>query len=368
MADWKLLANFNTKQLMAWASEQDWAQAMRDCQQDQQWHAEGNVWTHTEQVVGQLESVPQWQQIGEGLQQVLIFAALFHDIGKPATSRVNAITGRVHSPGHAVRGEMLARNVLREWNCPFELREQICGLVRFHGKPVYLPAEPHPELELARLSWLTRHDLLYVLALADLRGRQTSDSNRSEDDLLWYRALAVDSGCHEHPRPLANDQARFLLGRRQLSDLDYRPYEQYRCTVTIMSGLPGSGKDTWLQRNRPSMPVVSLDALRDRLGIPAEDNQGRVIQAARQQCREYLRAGSSFALNATNTSRQLRTQWIDLFVSYHARVEIVTIENSFEETLLQNRQRERVVPESILHRLWERSEPVHPLEAPKSRS
>ena len=36
--------------------------------------------------------------------------------------------------------------------------------------------------------------------------------------------------------------------------------------------------------------------------LDATDNQGEVIQTAREQCREHLRAGRDFAFNATNTT------------------------------------------------------------------
>jgi hypothetical protein len=93
-----------------------------------------------------------------------------------------------------------------------------------------------------------------------------------------------------------------------------------------MSGLPGSGKDTWLATNRPGLPVVSLDDLRAFLAVDATENQGEVIQAARESCREHLRAGRDFVFNATNTVRQTRKRWIDLFADYGARVELVYVE------------------------------------------
>jgi hypothetical protein len=33
------------------------------------------------------------------------------------------------------------------------------------------------------------------------------------------------------------------------------PYEDFSCTVTMMSGLPGSGKDTWLAEHHRDLPV-----------------------------------------------------------------------------------------------------------------
>ena len=123
------------------------------------------------------------------------------------------------------------------------------------------------------------------------------------------------------------------------------PHEDYRCTVTMMSGLPGSGKDTWLAANRPDLPVVSLDDLRGELDVEATDDQGEVIQVARERCRELLRSGRSFAFNATNLLRQTRRRWIDLFADYDARIEIVYVEPPLPVILDQNARRDRPVPE-----------------------
>ena len=61
-----------------------------------------------------------------------------------------------------------------------------------------------------------------------------------------------------------------------------------------MSGLPGSGKDTWLGRSRGDLPTVSLDEIRSELEIDPTDDQGKVAQLAKERCREFLRAGTPF--------------------------------------------------------------------------
>jgi hypothetical protein len=71
-------------------------------------------------------------------QTVLIFTALFHDAAKPLTSEVDPETGRITSPKHAVKGEHLARGVLRDLGCDLATREQIARLVRYHGRPAFL--------------------------------------------------------------------------------------------------------------------------------------------------------------------------------------------------------------------------------------
>jgi predicted kinase len=125
----------------------------------------------------------------------------------------------------------------------------------------------------------------------------------------------------------------------------------------MMSGLPGSGKDTWLVMNRPDLPIVSLDDLRDELKVDATDDQGGVIQLARERCRELLRSRKSFAFSATNILRQTRQRWIDLFADYGARIEIVYVEPPLERIMRQNRERVQTAPESVILHLAAKCEP-----------
>ena len=140
-------------------------------------------------------------------------------------------------------------------------------------------------------------------------------------------------------------------------NLHYVPHENYRCTVTMLSGLPGGGKDTWVAANLPDVPVVSLDDLRDELGVDAGDNQGEVIQEAQERvgstCGRVVRS----AFNATNLLRQTRQRWIDLFADYHARIEIVYIEPPFSVIIARNKQREKSVPETVIRELADKCEP-----------
>jgi predicted kinase len=125
----------------------------------------------------------------------------------------------------------------------------------------------------------------------------------------------------------------------------------------MMSGLPGSGKDTWLVKNRSDIPMVSLDGIRNELDIKAVENQGKVIQQAKEHCREFMRSHQSFAFNATNLLYQTRQRWIDLFADYHARIEIVYVEPPLSAILARNRQREQPVPEKIIRELAVKCEP-----------
>jgi predicted kinase len=131
----------------------------------------------------------------------------------------------------------------------------------------------------------------------------------------------------------------------------------------MLSGLPGSGKDTWLASQRRELPVISLDDIRTALDVDATENQGEVIQLARESCRDHLSARRDFAFNATNTMRLTRTRWIDLFADYGARIELVYVEPALPIIFQQNERRARPVPRQVIEGLIEKLEPPTVTEA-----
>ncbi|MEZ6126989.1 MAG: ATP-binding protein [Planctomycetaceae bacterium] len=187
------------------------------------------------------------------------------------------------------------------------------------------------------------------------------------ENLHFWKMMAEETGCLSQPYSFATDHARFTFFRQQEPNLHFVPHEDFACTVTLMSGLPGSGKDTWLSRNRSELPVVSLDDIRGELGVDPTDNQGRVAQVAKERCREFLRSGTPFAFNATNTMRQTRVRWLDLFADYNARIEIVYLEPALDTLLQQNKARKKSVPETVIRSLAEKCEPPTWIECHRLR-
>lgn len=353
--NWSQLSSLSLEEIIAWAAPQPWCRSMASCQQDAKWHAEGDVWTHTKMVCRQLPLLPNWDKLTQEERTILIFTALFHDSAKPLTTQVDPETGRVSSPKHSLKGEQLCRSVLREWGCDLTLREKIARMVRFHGRPAFLLEKADPNHEVISLSWLLSNKLLYLFALADNRGR-TTDSGRSEENIELWKLASEENICFDQQFAFTNDHHRFLFYREPVN-LFYEPHEDYRCDVTMMAGLPGSGKDTWLLQNKPTLPVVSLDDIRGEMGVDPTDNQGVVIQAAQEKCREHLRDKRDFAFNATNLMRSTRKRWIDLFAGYNAYIEIAYVEPPLSVILQQNKQRKRNVPEQVIRDLADKIEP-----------
>ena len=359
--NWSTLVSSSDEEIIDWARHQPWARKMATCQQDPTWHAEGDVWTHTEMVCRELFQLDEWPALARMTQIKLLMTAIFHDSGKPAKTCVDPETQRIRSPKHADLGARIARRIMMDLGCDRETREEICGLIFFHGRPPYLEKQEAPERDVIKASWYASNQLLHLFALADTRGRITSEPY-SEETLNLWKLVAEENQCLDQPYQFTNSHARFLFFRNELDNLHYAPHQEYRCRMSIMVGLPGAGKDTWLQKNQGDRPVVSLDEFRRTLKISPTGNQGQVVQAARDACRNHLRERRDFLLNATNTTRQVRRLWIDVGHDYHAEIELIYLEPDLGTLFSQNRNRKAQVPTKVIQKLIDKLDPPNATE------
>lgn len=336
--------------------------ALDTCPQDPVHHAEGGVGTHTRMVVEALVADPAWQDLAFDDQSFLFWAAVLHDVGKPAVTK-HEDNERISSRGHSRVGASIARQLLWHAGSPFAWREALCKIIAWHQLPFWLIERPDPVRLAIETSWLCRPDLLCLHAKADALGRICDDQQAILESVSLAELTFQEAGCMHKPFAFANDESRVAFFELEDRDPHYEAHQDYKCTVTVMSGLPGAGKDTWIARHRPDDPIVSLDLIRGELGVTATDNQGTVIQAAHERAREYLRAGTDFVWNATNVTRQNRSKALRLLRDYGARVEIVYIEVSPDRLRRQNRDRLDAVPDAVIGHLSRKLEPPEPWEA-----
>ena len=122
-------------------------------------HHRYDVFTHTAHVV---EAVPQ--------EPGLRWAALLHDIGKPACFTRDT-DGRGHFKGHAQASADMADAILLRLKAPAALRQQVTELIGLHMTKL----EPDKKLLRRRLGKLGRERLLELLALqeADMGSKGT---------------------------------------------------------------------------------------------------------------------------------------------------------------------------------------------------
>jgi predicted kinase len=335
--------------------EYPFVRALAGCPQSPIHHAEGDVWIHTRTVCHELIGLPAWRVLPEMEREILFAAAVLHDVAKPECTREDG-DGRITARGHSRRGAVMARNILWRMGVPFARREQVAALIRYHQVPYFLIERPDATRLGVEISQTTRADHLALLAEADVLGRVCQDQQRMLENVALFAEYLRELGCLTAPYPFASDHARVLFFQNKHRHPNAPAHEAFRASVVLMAGLPGSGKDHHIRTHLSDWPVISLDDLRDEMDISPAQSQGAVVNEARDRAREMLRAGRSFVWNATNLSRQLRGGVLSRFLGYQARVRIIYLEVPPEVLFSQNRQRQRRVPERVMHHLLEQWE------------
>jgi predicted kinase len=360
--DWRLT---NNKTWHSLEREFDWVADMRHVPQDPRFHAEGDVATHTQMVLAALQAEADYQVLPKQKQELMWTAALLHDVEKRSTTVLES-DGSITSRNHARNGEFTARTLLfRDIPTPFHIREEIAALVRLHGLPLWLLQKPDPQKAMLQASLRLETNLLYLLTRADVLGRSCADQEELLERTAFFKAFAEEQECLFGPRVFPSPEARFHYFYKEAVAPDYIPFRKDTFEVMMLSGLPGMGKDSYIKRHFAGLPEISLDAIRKQHKLKPDDTAatGWAVQQAREQARVYLRRKQPFVWNATNITRQMRAQLIDLFVAYGAYVKLVYVEAPYALWKKQNNQRETAVPEKVLNRLLQKLEVPQPAEA-----
>lgn len=334
----------------------EWVRDMESTPQSKIHHAEGNVAIHTQMVLAELEKDLDYQNLSSEDKEIVWTAALFHDIEKRSTTI--ELDGDLTSPNHAKKGAQTTRQILyKDFNLEFHVREQIVSLVRYHGLPIWCMEKPDPKKALYECALRTNMYLLYLLAKADMKGRICQDKNAMLEKVEFFKEYCIEISCFYDRPKFHNDLSRFKYFYTDISE-PYEVFDDTICEVFLMSGLPGMGKDTYISNNFPKLPIVSLDNIRRKNNIKKNDKSinGWVAQEAKEEARKYLRTNTSFIWNATNITKQMRSQLIDLFFSYNAKVKIIYIEKPFKDWKKQNKNREYEVPDFVLEKLLSKLE------------
>ena len=160
--------------------------ALKGVAQPPQFHPEGDVFEHTRLMMGMLEA---------GCSRTLAWAALLHDIGKPAT--FDNTTERIRFNGHDALGARMSDEILTSLAFKNTEREQVVRLVRDHLKFIHVRDMREAKLkrfirqdgfdehlELHRLDCASSHGLLDLHAFVSERLATLDDDDLRPPGLI----------------------------------------------------------------------------------------------------------------------------------------------------------------------------------------
>lgn len=354
MENWKFKFYNSETNLVDWDSldKLEWINDMKFVEQQKDYHGEIFVYTHTKMVVDNLLNLKEFNELNNDDKHILVASAIFHDVEKRSTSIIE--DGRIKSPFHSKKGAITTNNILyKDFPTPTLTRRLICNLVRYHGYPLNILDKSDPIRTVIETSFKVKNNLLYILSKADVLGRISDDMDEQLEKLEYFKEYCITYDCFYNEKYFETTLARFNYLYDKNSYFTYIPFDETKFNVYVLSGIPGSGKDKYIKDNLNNLPVVSLDDIRRELKIKPTDKSGNgtIIQLAKEKAKTYMRKHIDFIWNATNITKQMRQQLIDLFISYGAKINIIYIEKPYLTLIQQNNNREYKVPENVVDKL-----------------
>lgn len=348
---------------------------MAETIQHHEYHGEGDVYTHTKMVCEALIKDNEYWTLSDSQREILLLSALLHDIGKIKCTKL--IDGKLASPHHAKTGSIIARALLwRDFGLcgtreKQNMRESVCAYIRYHSFPPFAIENNNPSLKLIKVAsqgkLATDFSIkkLCLLERADILGRISKDINTSLEKVEYCKMLAEEATCLEKPYEFKDSYTERAYYKEQINYPNNELFNDTWGEVVLLSGLPGTGKDTYIKNNYPNTPVVSLDQIRIEKNISSVGNQSLVVSVAKERARELLRKKKAFIWNATNITEQLRSALISLFEQYGASVKIVFLEAEWSEELKRNSSRKAEVPQNVIEKMLSKLEIPEAYESEK---
>jgi predicted kinase len=109
-------------------------------------------------------------------------------------------------------------------------------------------------------------------------------------------------------------------------------------TLTVLMGVPGSGKTTWARTNAPGQVLCSTDRLRTDRGL-TEAGVVAYLNALRSKAERSLAAGRDVIVDACNVRRNERSRWWGVARAQKARARLVVVYAPVQTALQVQRDR-----------------------------
>lgn len=343
---------------------------MDKTQQNPRWHMEGTAWGHTKEVCKHAYKFMTLEGEDKNLHQKRLFmlSALFHDVGKPKTTFMGK-DGNWHSYGHENVGSKIVREMLWDW--PIYDREYISHMVKWHMEPLFFRKAKNPKELVNKITKEVPWKDIYLLKMSDLEGahqdpscstkeadRQTLEEfkevGKELDNIPWISMLKFFP-------PRAHDHVNRWVGCS--GDLPCYGSNEAKSDVNVMIGLPGSGKNTYIDFMLERIPegtevvVLSRDDLRVELGycgpdekiVGTDEQEKKVTEVFNRRFLEAVDAGKDVILNNINLSTKRRKAYKVLLGKRKVRWNYWYIE---APTLQDNLDRRKgQISESVFHNM-----------------
>jgi len=203
-----------------------------------------DVWTHTMAVVDAAAAIAKRDKLPDEYKRTLLFAALVHDLGKPAVIDFGA--GK--EPDYQIAGVEPAKKFLDSLGTDNDTRETVLKLVRFHLAPTLLyvaekvHGAPVSDGTIRVLAEQIAPATIFELALlneADEKARVNGQKPEAPDETLLSADAAPGAWLLERARALGVDLRRpgNLMEGREFIALGFKPGKELGALIRLANQL-----------------------------------------------------------------------------------------------------------------------------------
>lgn len=247
--------------------------ALEGIPQDPEYHPEGDVWTHTKNVVDRAAEITRDHAPED--RKAIMYAALLHDIAKPHMTEKTP-EGRITSHGHEEKGREIVDEIFQE---QFEtkgnkhLRPHVASLVGHHLRPTLLHQSPKVSDKAIRKLAKSLHpasiENLVRLAHADHTGRgERGPQDFPAGEWLLQRA----QGLKVHQKPLEKYHIGHFVQTQGIPQGKQVGYIQGEIDKLQEKGVVKSQADAEREATRLAQEILSQqskgESLHDRVFAP----------------------------------------------------------------------------------------------------
>lgn len=349
-------------------------QRLIDTPQNPRYHAEGNVYNHTQLVLDQYFQYAEKNTLSKSEQVIYYWAAVLHDLGKIEVTRWE--WGRWRATGHEEAGVSIARDILiGRPEVSAKERYAILQLVRWHHIPLRWGLQQKSLNDYILLG--TEVDLRRVglFGSFDLKGRICEDKGdvlhlceQFQQQIvpkvmkvlgpfqeLQDRYSTLDHRQQDALWTAFSNREPALLQQVLRIKLEKRDKKVLQCVMTI--GTPRAGKSYHIEQKYPHYHRLNSDLL--NLARASTIN----IHQFQQEISAQLEKQSSVVIDGTNLNIDLRQQIATHVRKEGAHLKYIFFERSLSQIKVQNRLSSTPLEESKILEAYKQLHIPHPWEA-----
>ena len=355
-------------------------QRLKAAKQSSIWHKEGDALVHTKMVAEQMEKLLAHRHFEVGCERwiMLMAAAVCHDLGKGTNTKWDKDKNDWSANNHGQASAWITRTMFYDED--FNLREKVCFICRWHMTLHHIFDKPERTTRgLLKLYYgPVRLDDMILMKEADSLGSindtDTLEQVRSTTEKIIDEATKLNLMGTNYPYAGFKNswhKMEFFAHPEKyntpedVADADSGWKSEF--TVTVMVGIPGSGKDYYIEHSGlKNWPVLCRDNIRQEIGLQGEKPQGNkqqeeeVTKIFNERMFSYLKNKQSFVVNNTNTNMRWRSELVRQLLPYHPNINFVYCESP--DLHFNKERRKGMMPDTVIDRFWKEMEFPSPTE------